>query len=211
MAGNTRNLYLGSVGVGTTAPYQNVQAVSLVDSSGQQVFSLNGGSSVSLSVSGNSASPIVTFTRPANTTPYDASDVIGSDSTANLEATGAGVSNSLIQILSASLIMNATSVPSGFATARIHVWDSAPTAISDNAVFSAAAADRSKYCGYIDMAAIQAIGGGFCWTQGDYVGRSIRLTATSFYFNIALSGASGFTPASASEFSVRFHGVEVGA
>ena len=211
MAGNTRNLYLGSVGVGTTAPYQNVQAVALVDSSGQQVFSLNGESSVSLSVSGNSSSPIVTFSRPENTTPYGSADVIGPDSTANHEAIGVGISGSLILIQSASLILNATSVPSGLTTIRIHIWESAPTEIADNAAFSTAAADRVKYCGYIDMPLIQAIGGGFCWTQGDYVGRPVRLAGTSFFFNVALSGASGFTPASAAEFRVRFQCIEVGA
>jgi hypothetical protein len=168
----------------------------------------NGGS---LTVDGRSGSPLVVFTRPANTTAYGAADVIGSASTANHEATSAGANGSLIQILSASLLVNATSPPSGFTTVRIHIWDSAPAAIADNDPFAAAAADRSKYCGFIDMAAIQAIGGGFCWTHGDYIGRPIRLTGTSFFFNIALTGAAGHTPASATEFRARFHTVEIGA
>lgn len=164
----------------------------------------------SLTVDGRSGSPAVTFSRPSDTTPYGASDVIGSASTANLEAPSAGASGALIRIESASVLVNATSVPSGLMTFRIHVWDSAPTAIADNAAFSTQAADRSKYCGHIDMAAIQAIGGGFCWTHGDYVGRAIRLTGTSFFFNLAMSGSAGHTPASGTEFRVRFHTVEVG-
>ncbi|ATW62775.1 hypothetical protein SCBWM1_gp91 [Synechococcus phage S-CBWM1] len=162
-----------------------------------------------LTVDGRSGSPVVTFTRPADTTAYAAADVIGSSSTANHEATGAGASGSLIQILSAALTVNLTSVPSGMTTFRLHIWDSQPTAIADNAAFSAAAADRAKYCGYIDMAAIQAIGGGFCWTQGDYIGRPLRLSGTSFWFNLVTNG--GFTPASATEYRVRFHAVEVGS
>ena len=45
MAGNTRNLYLGAVGVGTTPPYQSVQAVAIVDSNGSQIDNFSGGGS----------------------------------------------------------------------------------------------------------------------------------------------------------------------
>jgi hypothetical protein len=162
-------------------------------------------------VSGRSGSPAVTFTRPADTTPYGAADVIGSATTANHEAVGAGAAGSLIVIQSASLLVNATSVPSGLTTLRIHAWDSAPTAIADNAVFAAATVDRAKYCGFVDLQTIQAVGGGFLWTHGDYVGRPIRLSGTSFFFNIALTGAAGFTPVSGAEFRARFHCVEVGS
>lgn len=168
----------------------------------------NGGS---LTVDGRSGSPAVTFTRPADTTPYGAADVIGSASTANHEATNAGANGSLIQIISASLMVNLTSVPSGMTTFRLHIWDSQPTAIADNAVFSAAAADRAKYAGWIDLAQISAVGGGFLFTFGDYVGRPIRLSGTSFWFNLAMTGTAGHTPASGTEYRVRFHCAEVGS
>ena len=161
-----------------------------------------------MGVSCHSSSPAVLFTRPADTTAYVAADVVGSASTANHEATSAGISGNLMQILSASLIVNLTSVPTGMTTFRLHIWDSAPTAIADNAAFSVATADRAKYCGFIDLAAIQAIGGGFCWTQGDYIGRPLRLSSTSFWFNLVTN--EGFTPASETEYQVRFHAVEVG-
>lgn len=41
MAGNTKSLYLGAVGVGTTAPYQSVQAVALVDELGNHISSFD--------------------------------------------------------------------------------------------------------------------------------------------------------------------------
>jgi hypothetical protein len=162
-------------------------------------------------VTGRSATSAVTFNRPGDTTPYGAADVIGSATTANHEAAGVGATGALIMVQSASLLINATSVPSGLSTLRIHVWNSAPAAIADNAVFAAAAADRAKYCGFIDLQAVQVIGGGFLWSQGDYVGRPVRLSGTSFFFNLALSGAAGFNPASGTEFRVRFHVVEAGA
>jgi hypothetical protein len=164
----------------------------------------------SIVANGRSSSPVITFNRPADTTPYGSTDVIGSGTTANHEATSAGISGTLIQILSGSLTVNLTSVPAGMTTFRIHIWDSEPTAIADNAAFSAAAADRSKYCGYIDLPLIAAVGGGFLFTFGDYIGRPIRLTSTSFWFNLALSGIAGYTPASATEYRVRFHTIEMG-
>lgn len=170
-----------------------------------------GDNGASLTVDGRSGSPLVVFTRPADTTPYGSADVIGSASTANHEATNAGANGSLIQIISASLMVNLTSVPSGMTTFRLHIWDSQPTAIADNAVFSAAAADRAKYCGWIDLAQISAVGGGFLFTFGDYVGRPIRLSGTSFWFNLAMTGAAGHNPASGTEYRVRFHCAEVGS
>lgn len=42
MTQNTRGLYLGSVGVGTTSPYRQVQAIAIVDENGDQVSSFGG-------------------------------------------------------------------------------------------------------------------------------------------------------------------------
>lgn len=159
-------------------------------------------------VGGRSSSPVVTFTRPADTTAYTANDVIGSTSTAIHGATSAGVAGALIQIQSISLVVNLTAVPSGMTSFRVHLWESSPTAIADNAAFSAAAADRAKYRGFYDLPTIAAVGGGFLWTHADYVGRPIRLTTTGFFFNLQTIGA--FTPASETEYSVRFNCVEVG-
>ena len=168
----------------------------------------NGGS---ITIDCRSSTPVYTWNRPADTTPYGAADVVGTASSANHQVTAAGQTSSLIQVISAELTINNTSVPTGMTTFRIHLWDSTPTAIADNAVFTVAAADRTKYCGYIDFPSIAAVGGGFLYTFGDYIGRPIRLSSTSFWFNLALSGAAGYTPASETEYSIRFHCVEAGA
>lgn len=161
-------------------------------------------------VSGRSSSPTVTFTRPADTTPYGASDVIGSASTANHQALNVGVSGNLIQVVSASVVINVSSLANAPSTMRLHLFDAQPAAIADNAVFAVAAADRAKYCGFIDLPTPVVIGGGFLWTQSDYVGRPIRLASTGFFFNLALTAPAGHTPASATEFMVEFHCVEMG-
>lgn len=163
----------------------------------------------SITVDNRSSTPVVTFNRPNNTTQYNAGDVVGSDSTANHTATAAGVNGSLIQIQSASLLINNTSPPANMTTFRIHLWNAAPAAIADNAAFAAAAADRAKYCGFIDLPQIAAVGGGFLWTFADYVGRPIRLASTSFVFNIVTNG--NYQPAAQTEYQVRFQCIEVGA
>ena len=163
----------------------------------------------SLPTTGNAGSPQHSWTRPADTTAYTANDVVGSATTANHHATPAGGSGSLIQIQSAELIINVTSVPSGMAGFRLHFWDSEPTAIADNAPHAVAAADRIKYCGRADLGTPAVVGGGFLCALADYVGRPIRLLEDGFYFQLQTLG--GYTPASATEYRVRFHAVELGA
>lgn len=158
---------------------------------------------------GRSSTPVITFNRPNNTTQYTAGDVVGSDSTANHVATAAGVSGSLIQIQSASLVINNTSPPANMTTFRIHLWNAVPAALADNAQFTVAAADRAKYCGFIDLPQIAAVGGGFLWTFADYVGRPIRLTSANFSWNLVTNG--NYVPAELTEYQVRFQCIEVGA
>jgi hypothetical protein len=59
---NTRDLYHGSVGVGTTTPYQTIPATAIVDANGNIVSSFGGGEGGSLSgivtVSNDSNDPI---------------------------------------------------------------------------------------------------------------------------------------------------------
>jgi len=161
-------------------------------------------------VVGRSGSPVITFTRPDNTTAYGIADVIGSATTANLELPNAGVAGALMQVLSASVMINRTTVPTGMTTLRLHLWESAPAAIADNAVFAAAAADRAKYRGQIALPAPTVIGGGFCFTFADYVGRPFRLTSTSMFVNLvtdtAISSVNALT-----EYQIRLNLAEVGA
>lgn len=163
----------------------------------------------SLTIDGRSSTVTVTFNRPADTNGYTALDVIGSGSTANHQATSAGTNGNLMLIQSASLTINNTSIPSGMTTFRLHLWDTAPNSLADNAAFAVAAADRSKYRGFVDLPQIAVVGGGFLYTFVDYVGRPLRLSSTSFWFNIQTIG--GYTPASGTEYSVRFNLVEAGA
>lgn len=164
---------------------------------------------VAVANGGKAKSSTVIFNRPSDTNIYAIGDVVGSGSTANHEATNIGSTGSVIQILSAELIINNTPPPANMSTFRLHLWDSARSAILDNAAFAATAADRSKYCGYIDFPQIAAIGGGFLYTFADYVGRPIKLLSSSIFYNLVTNGA--YQPASATEYQVRIEAAELGS
>lgn len=164
-----------------------------------------------LPAAGRSSSSAVTFNRPNDTTTYGATDVIGSATTANHEITNVGLAGSLIQLQSATVIVDRTTLPAGFTTARLHLFTSAPAAIADNAAFAVASADRSKYAGFVDLPAFAVIGSGFLFSTTDYIGRPIRLTSSSLFANLALTGAAGFQPAAQTEYQIRFQAIEIGA
>lgn len=152
---------------------------------------------------------ITTWNRPSDTTPYAGGDVVGSATTANLRAnTSAGAGQRTI-IHSAELIINNTSPPSGMTSFRLELWTELPAAIADNAPFAVAAAERSKYAGNILLSQAALVGGGFLWAFGDYVGRPVRLSAEGQFFFFNLVTLAGYTPASGTEYQVKFHGISV--
>lgn len=164
---------------------------------------------------GYGADASVTFTRTADTVAYTALDVIGIN---NAGSPGSAIHTlafnnappgALIQIDSASLTINATSLPSGMTGFTLHLYTTSPTAILDNAAFSAAAADRASYLGSIALSTPTLIGGGFLFSFSDYIGRKIRFPSTSLF--VVISTVGGFTPASGTEFTLRLVGVDVGA
>jgi hypothetical protein len=175
------------------------------------VYPVGEGTGGSAVVQGNSGSPLITFTRPNDTNNYTAGDVIGDgvSGSANLELPNAGNIGSLMQILSASVTINRTSLPTGMTSLRLHLWESAPAAIADNAPFAAASADRAKYRGSIPLSTPTVIGGGFLFTFADYTGRPFRLTSTSLWANLVTDTAVT-SVAALTEYIVRLSLAEVG-
>jgi hypothetical protein len=161
-------------------------------------------------VRGRGYAPQIIFTRPNDTANYGINDVIGSAVSANLELPNAGVAGSLMQILSASVMINRTTLPTGMTGLKLHLWDASPAAIADNAVFAAAAADRAKYRGVISLPTPVVVGGGFCFTFADYVGRPVRLVTSSLWCNLTTDTAVT-SPAAETEYTIRLSLAEVGA
>lgn len=146
------------------------------------------------------------FTRPSNTTAYTALDVVSTTGGAVLEFTNMGPPNGVILITAARLRIDVSAVPSGMATMRLHLYNSSPTAIADNAAFDLPSGDRSKYVGYIDIGTPIDLGATL-WAQNDDVRKQVILSGTSVYGILQTSGA--YTPTSAAVYTPTLVAVEL--
>ena len=155
---------------------------------GTQIISDGGGT---LTVDGKAYRSTVTITRPSNTTAYTAGDVVGgTGGSAILTLSSVGPGGGYMLLQSAALIFSDSSVPSGMGSFRVHLYNSSPTAIADNAPYDLASADRSAYMGYFDFPAPVDFGSTL-YTQTDYIGRMIKMatSSTTLYAEIETKGA----------------------
>jgi hypothetical protein len=137
----------------------------------------------------------VQTTRPSNTTAYTALDVVGTDAATNMEfASVIPVAGNCI-ITGAYMRVRTASVPSGMTSFRLHLYSSAPTAITDNLAFNIIDADRSKYLGFIELDTPVDIGDNILWTQKENINMVRKLASTSIFG--VLQTVTGFTPTSA--------------
>jgi hypothetical protein len=166
--------------------------------------------------SGNVAyQSILSFTRPANTTSYGATDVIGiADSVTPANAGSAihamasiGPNNGYIQITTAEVTVEATTIPGSLSAMRLHLYTASPTGILDNAVFSANAVDALAYRGSIDVP-MYAIDGGFLFGQANLVGIAMKLTGTSLF--VVMQNIGSFAPTSGQNYSIKLRSIELG-
>jgi hypothetical protein len=163
-----------------------------------------------VTVDGKAYRVTTTITRPSNTTAYTAGDVVGStNGSAILTLSGVGPSGGYVLVQSAALIFSDSTVPAGMGAFRVHVYNTSPTAIADNAPFDLVSGDRASYMGYVDLSAPQDLGSTI-YTQVDYPGRLIKLAAasTSLFAEIETRGA--YTPVSASTVELRVSTLEAG-
>lgn len=109
----------------------------------------------SSSVAGASVVVQDEFTRPVNATAYAANDVVGDGAVItfpNAAAAAAGSGN----ILRARLITDLSTITARF---RLHLYDTAPTPIADNAAFTMLFANRAIRIGVVDFPAVAIKGG----------------------------------------------------
>jgi hypothetical protein len=152
----------------------------------------------------------VTITRPSNTTAYTAGDVVGdTGGSAILTLSSIGPSGGYILLQSAALIFSDSSVPSGMASFRVHLYNASPTAIADNAAFDLVSGERANYMGFFDIPAPVDFGSTL-YAQTDYIGRMVKMatSSTTLYAEIETKGA--YTPVSASTIELRLSTLEAG-
>ena len=147
-------------------------------------------------------------TRPANTTAYTAGDVVGTDVATNLTFANIGsVAGGCFEILRVSLRVDVTAVPSGMSTFKLHLFNAAPTAITDNLAFNLISADRSKYLGYITIYQPEDFGDTL-WGQDDKVLFKGKLAAASTTLYGVLQTSAGYTPTSGAVKTVAIGGTQ---
>lgn len=135
-----------------------------------------------------------TQTRPNNTTAYTAGDVVGQDAAANIEFTNVMVAaGDRFVIFNASLRIDVGAIPAGMSSFRLHLYNAAPTAITDNLAYNLIAADRAKYLGFITIPApIDA--GDTLWAQVSDVNFVGKLADASTTLYAVLQTVGAYTP-----------------
>jgi hypothetical protein len=163
----------------------------------------------SLTVDGKAYRSTATITRPSNTTPYTAGDVVGdTGGSAIISLSAAGPSAGFVIIQSVSLVFSDSAV-GGMGAFRLHLYSASPTAIADNAAFDLLSGDRDAYMGFIDLPT-PADFGSTLYTQTDYPGRLIKLGTASTTLFAELETRGAYTPVSASTVAIRVNLLEAG-
>lgn len=185
--------------------------MSLISPSGDEIFArrrTDGTYAAGIVSAGFRAT--TTITRPSNTTAYTAGDVVGdTGGSAIITLSSIGPSGGYVLLQSAALIFSDSSVPSGMAAFRVHLYSATPTAIADNAAFDLVSGERANYMGYFELPAPLDFGSTL-YTQADYIGRMVKLASgsTTLYAEIETRGA--YTPVSASTIELRVSTLEAG-
>jgi hypothetical protein len=90
------------------------------------------------------------FQRPNDTSQYALGNVV-SLSTTSATNLSWSVGTSSIMINHAGYINSDAAIPAGQSGLKLHLYNSAPTAIADNASYNLVVADYNKYIGYIQF------------------------------------------------------------
>lgn len=146
-----------------------------------------------------------TFSRPNNTTAYDAGDVLGANtgSTAALQFVVAGRTGQEVLITSAQLEIDVTAIPSGMTSFRLHLYNvTPPSAYGDAATWDLPSGDRASYLGYIDLGAPADLGSTL-YCEINQLNKQVTLSTASLFGYLVT--ASGYTPTAQAVHKVTLH------
>lgn len=146
----------------------------------------------------------VSVTRPANTTPYSAGDVVGGAIT----FTNMGPSAGRILLTSTQLELDIASIPAGMTSFFLALYSvTPPSAIADNAQFNLPAGDRPSFLGIVQLGSPADLVDTL-YVEQNIINKQIKLAGTSLFGYLVTVG--GFTPAANSEvYVVSLHSVGV--
>lgn len=190
------------------------QGVLNADQDALRVEAQNGGAAVSpsnpLPVGATNYEATVTFTRPSNTTPYDALDVIGAADAgtpanagdARFELTNIGPAGGYVFLTDVLHRIDVAALPSGMGAFRLHFFNAQPTAILDNAAFNLVAADRAKYLGFVQINTPDDLGDTL-WSENVQRNKRVKLADGLTSLWVELQTLNGYTPTSAAVKTLR--------
>lgn len=142
-------------------------------------------------------SSVATFTRPNNVTAYASGNVVGTSPATVMTFSNVGTAGSGIEIVNATLEMDATVTP---ANIFLHLFSIVPTAIADQVAINIIAGDRPNYLGWISFPANTQFGS-VSWCQlsqniskGTTPTLSSKLATTSTSLFGQMSTTSIWTP-----------------
>jgi hypothetical protein len=154
-------------------------------------------------------SKTVSITRPNDTSPYLANDVIGASTgaTAIKEFTQLGPAGTEFMITGADLRINAASIISGETSYRLHLYSAAPaSAYGDNAAWDIPAGDRSVFLGSIDLGTPVDEGSTLAIKTRE-INAQVKLTGTSLFGYLVTVGP--YTPTAQRVYEVTLHGLKL--
>jgi len=196
------------VNIGSATLSVTADGVEIKNDTGNPIPCSDAGSS--LTVDGKAYRAAVTITRPSNTTAYTAGDVVGdTGGSAIITLPSIGPSGGYVLFQSVRLLIGNTSVPSGMAGFRLHLYTASPTAVADNAAFDLVSGEVANYAGFIDLPTPQDLGSTL-FTQADYPGTLIKLASASTSLFAELETRGAYTPASATLYDLRVMTLEAG-
>lgn len=166
-------------------------------------------------------SKTVTFTRPSNTTAYDALDVLGIADSGTPANPGSAIiaftnftlgnispNGSQIIITDVLLEIDVASIPSGMSGFRLHFYSASPTAILDGATYDLDSSSRTKYRGYVNLTTPADLGATL-WSENNQLNKKISLAAGSSDLYVILQTIGGYTPTSGAVKSLTIEAVDV--
>lgn len=168
---------------------ENDQVINIADILAS-IYSLDG----NIKVKSNAGKSVANITRPNNTTAYLAGQVCGQNPASVLTFENIlPTPGAYFILVSLSLRIEVSSIPSGMTGFKLHLFDSMPTPLVDGAAFNVIAADKDKYLGYVLTDNVEDIGDEL-YIRMNNIGFIDKLAEGSTTLYGQLSTISGYTP-----------------
>lgn len=162
-------------------------------------------------MTGLSFGAVASITRPNDTAPYTANDVIGAATGSTAAVAFVGVGPSIMadmMITSAQLEIDRNAVISGETSYRLYLYTvTPPSVLGDNAAWDLPAGDRASYLGYIDLGTPVDLGSTL-YVETSGINKQITMPGNvsgTLYGYLVTNGA--YTPAAQTVHKITLHAV----